>query len=173
MKKEVWRAIPSMPGHSASSLGRIKSHAKKVRFVCKAGVERRRLKKEKILSPGKHNGNYLLLRRSRGARTVHSLVAEAFYGPRPAGLVVCHNNGKRKDNRAQNLRYATRKENLKDMVKHGTVYAGATQAKLSKRQVKQIRALKALSHQKLAVRFGVTDETIRRIQKFELWKYIK
>ena len=53
-------------------------------------------------------------------RFVHQLVAEAFIGPRPDGLVTCHNNGARTDNRVSNLRYDTQAGNLADMVKHGT-----------------------------------------------------
>lgn len=54
------------------------------------------------------------------ARLIHSMVAEAFIGPRPAGLVVCHGNGDPKDNRLFNLRYDTQFNNMQDAIKHGT-----------------------------------------------------
>ena len=45
-------------------------------------------------------------------RTVHSLVAEAFIGPRPVGKEVHHINGDKTDNRPANLAYVTHSENL-------------------------------------------------------------
>jgi hypothetical protein len=46
---------------------------------------------------------------------VHSAVAAAFIGPRPQKHDVNHKNGNRSDNRACNLEYMTRKDNLKHM----------------------------------------------------------
>ena len=53
-------------------------------------------------------------------RTVHSLVAEAFVGPRPDGMQVCHNDGDPTNNRVDNLRYGTHSDNMLDRVRHGT-----------------------------------------------------
>jgi len=53
-------------------------------------------------------------------RYVHQLVAEAFIGPRPAGLVVCHGNDIKTDNRLSNLSYGTRRQNALDGVRNGT-----------------------------------------------------
>ena len=59
----------------------------------------------------------------REVRTVHSLVAEHFIGERPLDYDVCHNDGNRTNNRAENLRYGTRSENIMDsVVEHGTHY---------------------------------------------------
>lgn len=56
----------------------------------------------------------------RSTRTVHSLVLEAFHGPRPEGLVACHGIGGPTDNRSSNLRWDTGHENALDRVRHGT-----------------------------------------------------
>lgn len=45
---------------------------------------------------------------------VHHLVAEAFLGPRPEGLLVCHLNDQGFDNRVENLTYADRETNEAD-----------------------------------------------------------
>ncbi len=53
-------------------------------------------------------------------RTIHTLVAAAFIGPRPDGMDTCHNNGDKTDNRLDNLRYDTKSANAFDTLKHGT-----------------------------------------------------
>lgn len=53
-------------------------------------------------------------------QSVHRLIAEAFHGPCPPGLECCHNNGKRTDNRPENLRWDTRSANHLDKRRHGT-----------------------------------------------------
>jgi hypothetical protein len=59
------------------------------------------------------DGNYT-------AKKVHALVCAAFHGPRPDGCnETRHLNGKPYDNRPQNLRWGTTKENYLDRVKHG------------------------------------------------------
>lgn len=45
---------------------------------------------------------------------------EAFVGPCPEGMEVCHNNGDCTDNRLENLRYDTKSANMLDRVRHGT-----------------------------------------------------
>lgn len=56
---------------------------------------------------------------------VHQLVALAFHGEPPAGHQCAHINGKRDDNRADNLRWATKAENEADKVTHGTRLRGS------------------------------------------------
>lgn len=57
---------------------------------------------------------------SRDYKKVHHLVAEAFLGPRPEGLLIRHLNGDGGDNRAENLAYGTHAENAADAIRHGT-----------------------------------------------------
>jgi len=44
-------------------------------------------------------------------KTIHSLVAEAFIGPRPPGFEIDHKENGGTDNRLSNLEYVTGKEN--------------------------------------------------------------
>jgi hypothetical protein len=54
------------------------------------------------------------------AGQVHQLVAKAFLGPKPTPLhEVCHNDGDHLNNRADNLRWGTKSENMYDRVTHG------------------------------------------------------
>ena len=52
--------------------------------------------------------------RDRGrdkGRTVHTLVAEAWIGPKPSGYEIDHVNSNPRDNRLVNLRYLTIADN--------------------------------------------------------------
>lgn len=53
---------------------------------------------------------------------VHILVKEAFDGPTPDGLMVCHENGIADDNRLENLYFGTSQQNALDAIRHGTHY---------------------------------------------------
>jgi hypothetical protein len=52
-------------------------------------------------------------------RLVHEIVLTTFSGPRPDGLVSCHNDGNKDDNSTANLRWDTPSENSFDVVRHG------------------------------------------------------
>lgn len=95
---EIWRSIPSFPEYSASSLGRVKGP-------------------RGILSTPKTKGGYLTCSfRCSGVKrttTVQRLVAEAFLGRAPTQKHEAnHKNGKRSDNRPDNLEWVTHAENM-------------------------------------------------------------
>lgn len=61
----------------------------------------------------------------RAPDLVHRLVLLTHVGPPPTPLhEAAHNNGDRADNRLENLRWATRRENHADKQQHGTNLAG-------------------------------------------------
>lgn len=51
---------------------------------------------------------------------VHKLVLEAFVGRRPKDMQACHNDGDKENNRLNNLRWDTPKNNCRDKRHHGT-----------------------------------------------------
>lgn len=53
------------------------------------------------------------------ARRIHSLVLEAFVGPRPPGMVACHIDGDHDNNTPSNLRWDTQAANIRDLIRHG------------------------------------------------------
>ena len=114
MSAEEWRPIEGFPGYEVSSLGRVKSL---------------RRREPHILRPCTNRGYRLVsLAGPRGARTkkVHQLVADAFDRPRPSlKHEVRHLNGIRGDDRAENLRWGTRSENMQDALVHGTHHNAA------------------------------------------------
>ncbi|MBX6330067.1 MAG: HNH endonuclease, partial [Pseudolabrys sp.] len=91
---------------------------------------------------------------------VAHLVAAAWHGARPAGLVVAHLNGNSGDNRPANLAYVTQKENIGHKRRHGTFLTGerSPQARLSDADVAAIRHLIAsgATQREIATRFGVS-----------------
>lgn len=103
---DIWRPTLEVPSYFASWNGKVVSSA--------SGTE---------LKPSGDRYFQVLLYPGGGqkrlSRKVHSLVAEAFLGPRPAHLVVRHLNGNNKDNRLENLVYGTHAENAQDRIDHG------------------------------------------------------
>jgi hypothetical protein len=73
-------------------------------------------KTDRFLKPRKVNGySHVTLCKSglKKPISIHVLVATAFLGDRPHGLVVNHKNGIRTDNRISNLEWVSQSENVK------------------------------------------------------------
>lgn len=136
----------------------------------------------KRLQPTRNESGYLQVnlykdRRHPYSRKVHRLVAEAFLGPSPKGMEVCHNNGFKCDNYVTNLRYDTHKSNGEDATKHGSWSrshgkSGVTNpaAKLNELQVAHIRRLyPGVSRKDLAALFEVSYSLVSKIVTNKLW----
>lgn len=114
-------------------------------------------------------------------RTVHSLVAPAFHGARPAGAEVRHLNGDRLDNRPSNLQWGTSKENTADAIRHGSLVIPPPRrgtahalAKLDEERVRRIRQLRAsgCTWQALSTRFDVSITLCRKIVSRKAWAHV-
>jgi hypothetical protein len=57
---------------------------------------------------------YMQICINRSTVNIHVLVAKAFFGPRPDGYHICHKDGDKTNNKIENLRYDTPKNNWKD-----------------------------------------------------------
>lgn len=163
---EIWRDVVGYEGlYKVSSLGRLRGSPRQ-------GTDGCILK----LSPSKPCGyvRTVLYRGGKGApKKVHRLVLEAFAGPCPDGMDACHNNGQRDDNRPENLRWGSRKENCADAKRHGTFAVGERNghAKLTRSNVEIIRQMRAegRTYQSIADRFGVSLQTARSAAKGWTW----
>jgi hypothetical protein len=106
---------------------------------------------------------------------IHTLVLEAFVGPRPHRHQGRHLSGDKTDNRVGNLCWGTGSENYDDKRKHGTDQSGERHgsAKLTWDQIEEIRALRASgppNTKALAEKYGVHRTIIQRIGKGQLWR---
>jgi HNH endonuclease/NUMOD4 motif len=119
---EEWKPIPGYDAlYDASSFGRIRSHD---RFVRDRYGGENHLKRGQLRKLTNQRDGYQTVPLSKEGRTstkfVHHLILEAFAGPRPDGYVACHNDGDRANNRIDNLRWDTPRNNNLDAVLHGT-----------------------------------------------------
>lgn len=124
---EVWKDIEGYNGdYQVSDLGRIKSV---YRLITRNGVHRQR--KERIFLPHSKKG-YLHVRLIKDGEyknyRVHRLVMAAFKGE--SKLTIDHINGVKWDNRLENLRYCTnRQNNVFHQIKSGKNLTGAYKIK--------------------------------------------
>ena len=117
--EETWLPVIGLEGlYEVSSLGRVRTVERLV--PCGPGSKGVRHVRSIIrkVRPGKDG--YLTVELCRKTYRVHKLVAEAFVGPRPTAMDVCHNDGNPINNAVENLRYGTKAENQIDSVRHGT-----------------------------------------------------
>lgn len=163
---EVWKDIPGYEGaYQASTLGRIRSvdrvRTSRNRYT---GLPYERRFKGQILRPGqfcKSGHVSVVLGRGTAGKPVHQLIMQTFVGPCPKGMEVLHKNGNPKDNRLENLRYGTRRENILDVY-----YQGKAWRRITLEQAKEIKAMLAqgFSNADIIARLGVTQAIVSSIR---------
>ncbi|MCA1806663.1 MAG: FAD-dependent thymidylate synthase, partial [Actinobacteria bacterium] len=116
---EEWRSVPKFEGrYEVSSEGRVRSLINTRNKVRPEPY----LKVQSVANNGYPSVSLSGDQKST-LRTVHSLVAEAFIGPRGDGIQVRHLNGNPLDSRLSNLCYGTQKDNSEDAIEHGRLCA--------------------------------------------------
>lgn len=166
---EEWRAIVDFPNYEVSSFGGVR----RVGGKQKSYIGRHCTKKD--------SHGYEMVQLSGPTRRawcfVHRLVIEAFVERRPSERhFVAHNNGVRNDNRPENLRWATPKENTADTIKHGTMPRGERSgaSKLTESVVRQVRAMRGqgVASRKVAHHFGICQRTVLQIANRRTWAHV-
>ena len=171
----IWKPVVGYEGlYEVSNHGRVRSLDRMVEgqpgvFYMKPG---RVLK----INPG-HYPNVRLSKNGVGqTREIHSLVAEAFLGPVPEGMEVCHGSADREDNRLSNLRYDTRAANSADRYRDGTHQLGSQNpsACLTEDQVHAIRKEIAagVSNVAIARKFNVSPSNVSAIKRRKSWAHV-
>ena len=117
---EEWRDIAGYEGYQVSNLGRVRSLDRTV--VCSSGPRRY---SGKILKPRKHvNPYYYVTLSAHGKqhnKDVHRLVAETFLDNPDNLPCVDHIDFNPANNRVDNLRWVTQKENIQHSIHAGHI----------------------------------------------------
>ena len=112
---EKWKDIKGYEGiYQVSDLGRVKRLESK-RYAGNGSYAK---VKERILKPRITKNGYVVAGLCGKTFNVHRLVLETF-SPIDEKLDTMHLNNNRIDNRLDNLRWGTRKENIQQMVREG------------------------------------------------------
>ncbi len=128
---EEWRPVAGYEGlYEVSSLGRVRIMGRMTRGKGGSRYFRRSHLKKLATDRGGYLNVHLAKDGHKVTPGVHVVVLEAFVGPRPDGMVGCHNDGDPSNNRIDNLRWDTREANARDTVTHGKhPMAGKTHCK--------------------------------------------
>lgn len=174
MINEIWKNVVGLENYyEVSNLGDIRSKTRK--GVTSFGE--RNYGGNKVLKKINHKNGYdvvnLTTKDSRKQYLVHRLVIEAFIGLQPDGMECCHNNSDRKDNKAENLRWDTRKNNHADKLLHGTWQFGEKigTSKLKNWQAKEIK-YSDVSLDLLSKKFNVSRGCVEKIRYNQTWKHL-
>lgn len=174
-KGQQWRPIPSLAdAYEVSDDGRVRRGGRELAI--------------------RQSGRYAQVSVCVGGRErtclVHSLVAEAFIGPKPHGLQV-NLDGNRRNNAPDNLEYVTAKGNTAHALRTGLAPVGErngsrtkpasrprgernTAAKLTAVDVLSIRRLRAKGETLTAIaeRFGIVPQSVLNIVERKTWQHI-
>lgn len=176
-----YREIPSLPGFRVGSDGSIwscwKLEGQGNRLGWKAVMSHTAWRK---LKPTPNRFGYLRVRFSIQNKSrqpyIHLLVLEAFAGPRPLGMVACHNDGDRTNNVPSNLRWDTHEANQQDKRTHGTLACGSKvgTSRLTEAQVREIieQLQNRVGFRELGRRYKVGHFSISAIAHGKTWKHI-
>lgn len=106
MEKEIWADVENFSNYEISSLGKVRNK--------NTGL---------ILSPGLGGAGYLTVSLYKNGKAttknIHELVAKAFLGAKPDGMIVNHRNGDKSKNEVSNLEYTTYRGNLLHAYEYG------------------------------------------------------
>lgn len=109
--------------------------------------------------------------------SVAALVLEAFVGPRPPGMEACHFPDKDfTNNRLDNLRWDTPKNNAKDRALHGSTARGERvgRSKMTADKVAELRRLhvEGFTGRELSGRFGISPSQVSQIISGRSWSHV-
>lgn len=171
---EIWKPVPGWFGeYEVSSDGRVRSLARLIAFKGRWGPSSRFIAPREI-KLNEANRYLGFTARRVGQKVfllVHRACCEAFHGPAPSPQhQVAHRDGDRRNNRADNLRWATPVENNADKKRHGTYTTGDrhNRTKLPDSEVARLRAGDRVLAARMAREYGMSEWYLRYIQDGKL-----
>lgn len=178
---EEWRPVVGWEGlYEVSNLGRVRSLDRE--YIPKDRTTSSPLQGRMLITYKFHAYGYLGVGLSRDGkprrRYVHTLVLEAFVGPRPPGMYCNHIDADPTNNRVSNLEWCTQKQNMQHASRLGRTKNPAgedhARAKVTAEQVLTIRrmAQEGESQRELASLFGLSRRAVRLIINRETWKHL-
>jgi hypothetical protein len=175
---ERWLPAVGWEGsYEVSDLGRVRSVERIITQLSRSGNLYQRRIPPKILSPVVNGSGYFQVCLSNGyparRQHVHTLILNAFVGPKPENMEACHGLGGNLDNRVTNLRWDTRQKNIGDRDRSGHTPRGEHHgiAKLTTSQVVAIRNSDR-PRRELALSYGVSKGEIGNIINRKVWAHV-
>lgn len=183
MKDEVWTGVVGFPDYEVSSYGRVKRVRRDARNHRLSGDCLKH-----FLSPSGYASVTLCAEGKKQGKRVNRIVCEAFHGSPPGPRHhAAHSDGNKLNNREDNLRWATARQNESDKKKHGTALVGERHwsvkmperrpvgdnhglAKLRSYDIPSIRSDKRPSHE-IAKDYGVHKDTINNVKSGRTWRH--
>ena len=166
MKTENWKAVYGyFDLYEVSDSGRVRS------------LDRPNGYRGRILKAQRKQTGYLVVFLCKNGlpreHFIHRLVLESFVGAAPRGNQACHGDGSRDNNRLNNLRWGTCKENQADTALHGRRQIGVDRhnAVLNPRLVRAIR----ISKERVtwwARKLGISRCAVDKARRRETWAHV-
>lgn len=168
---EIWMPVLGFEEfYEASNLG-------KVRSLKRVNKKNKRVMGGNILKPILGSRKYLVVNLTKpGIRKqifLHKIIIEAFNGPRPCDMTVCHNDGNKLNCQLDNLRWGTQLENINDKKMHGTWQFGEKigNSRFTENQIVDIRK-KLLKPSQIVKLYGGSKTNAKRIASGQTWRHI-
>lgn len=172
MVKEVWRTVSGFPMLQASNLGRIRRRDDA--SIGRHGADR--VYRPRFKDERPYFAIRVMVNGRRRNLYVHRLVCLAFKGPAPPKHDAAHHDGNSVNNLPSNLKWATRKENNVDKIRHGTIPKGDqnNRSKLRCVHIPKIREMikAGATLREIGKQFGVTAVAIHAIKTNRTWTHV-
>jgi YesN/AraC family two-component response regulator len=171
--EEIWKPVVGCDGYyEVSNTGRVRAMFEGNHGQYKIG----RILKLTLAKNGYWRVELNVPNRKPFKMTVHTMVLEAFRGPRPDGQDGRHLDGVRSNSNVNNLEWGTKSQNMQDSIRHGTFIMGERhhQSKLTNEDIITIRELRqqGLTLKAIAHRFGIDQSNVAYIAKRITWTHI-
>ena len=158
---EIWKTFPYNSLYEVSNLGRVR-------------------RGKRILGGGMMTSGYRHVTICDGIKKkiigIHRLVAMTFHGE-PEGRDTNHKDGDKLNNRADNLEWLTRSENLRHAHDNGLHWNGTEShlwKKLTPEDVREIRQLAGtMSQAKIGKKFSISQTYVGKIIHRTKWRQLK